>query len=97
MKRSISLYEWARRNGYSKSAAYRRFHNGTLPEGVQARRTPTGGIVVDINTLDDLDPHALAHYLKQHGYHLLTTSEAEQLGIGGNHEPPQPTQPAVPN
>lgn len=96
MKQRISLYEWARRNGYSRSAAYRHFHNGTLPEGVRATKHGNR-IYVDINTLDDLDPHALAHYLKQHGYYLLTTSEAEQLGIGGNHEPPQPTQPAVPD
>lgn len=96
MNRRISLYEWARQNGYSRSAAYRHFHNGTLPEGVRATKHGNR-IYVDTTTVDNLDPHALAHYLKQHGYHLLTNREAEQLGIGGNHEPPQPTRPAVPD
>ena len=42
----MSLLEWARRNKISRSTAYRRFRDGTLP--VPTRRTPTGRIVVDI-------------------------------------------------
>lgn len=66
-----------------------------LPRNAELRRTPTGGYVVDLSpeitrqinqaTSDDLlariDPHGLAEWLVSHGYVLLTTEEAQRLGI----------------
>lgn len=65
-----------------------------LPDGAVLRRNPAGGYVVDLNPeinnkdrvtsdtlLDVLDPHSLAEWLARHGYILLTTDEAQSLGI----------------
>lgn len=100
MKRTISLNEWARRNGYSKTAAYRRYHNGTLPEGVRTHRNKRH-IYVEIDVPDEtitIDPHALVDHLTHAGYVILTYHQATQLGITGDtDERPRPPHPPLPD
>ena len=95
---TMSLRQWALRNGIPPTSAYRHARNGNrealkLPVTAVLRQNPTGGYLVDLNPtsqahpdlnselLASVDPHAFATWLHQHGYVLLTTDEARQLGV----------------
>lgn len=75
------LAQWARQHGVSTSTAYRWFRKGQLPEGVTARRTPSGSIEVETDPLWGVDIHALVRRLHEHGYVVLTRSQAQHLGV----------------
>ncbi|MDQ0376527.1 hypothetical protein [Amycolatopsis thermophila] len=84
MPTTIYLKQWARQHGIAPTTAYRWFQQDKLPEGVHARRLPSGSIVVDVaepDPLDHLDPHALVALLRNAGYVILTRDQAHRLGI----------------
>lgn len=81
------LAQWARQHGVSTSTAYRWFRKGQLPEGVTARRTPSGSIEVETDPLGEVDIHALVRRMHEHGYVVLTRSQARQLGVKSSPEP----------
>lgn len=77
----MTLAQWARNRGVPYRTANRWFHRNQLPEGVTARRTPSGSIEVETDPLGEVDIHALVRRLHEHGYVILTRSQAKQLGI----------------
>lgn len=89
----MTLAQWARNRGVPYRTANRWFHRNQLPEGVTARRTPSGSIEVETDPLGEVDIHALVRRLHEHGYVILTRSQARQLGVksspapGGNPSP----------
>jgi|SRR5699024_1057123 len=82
---AIYLRQWATEHGIALSTAYRWFAQGTLPEGVRAYRTSSGSILVDSpqaeDPLDSIDIHALVDRLHAAGYVVLTTEQADRLGL----------------